>query len=174
MSSSSSEFSRLHDRRKLPAGPVRIEADEAERAALARRFDLVRIDRLQAVLELAGDGDAVSVTGAMQAAWVQSCAVSGDDLPAERADEPVAIRFVPEPATGTPDEEVELDASDLDEIFYDGTVIDIGEAVAQTLALAVDPFAAGPEADRVREEAGLAEPAPEGPLQQALKGLKRD
>ena len=43
-------------------------------------------------------------------------------------------------------------------------------AVAQSLALAIDPFATGPDADRVRKEVGLEEPARENPFAK-LKGL---
>lgn len=158
-----SEFSRVHDLRKLPNRPVRIEANEQERAALARRFDLVRIDRLGAQLQLEADGDTVDVTGTIDAAWVQSCAVSGDDLPVERA-EAISFRFVPEPQDATHDEEIDLEEDELDEIFYTGTSLDLGEAVAQTLALCVDPYATGPDADEVRAETGLDNPEPTGPF----------
>ena len=63
------------------------------------------------------------------------------------------------------------DASDCDEITYSGDRFDVGEAVAQSLALAIDPFATGPEADRIRTEVGLEEPEKENPFA-ALKGLK--
>ncbi|HEX2793115.1 MAG TPA: DUF177 domain-containing protein, partial [Croceicoccus sp.] len=69
------------------------------------------------------------------------------------------------------DEEIELEADELDEIPFTGERFDLGEAVAQSLALAIDPFMAGPDADRVRREVGLAEPEKENPFA-ALKGLK--
>ncbi len=69
-----------------------------------------------------------------------------------------------------PDEEIELEESELDEIPYEGDRFDLGEAVAQSLALAIDPFACGPDADRVRQEVGLAEPEKENPFAK-LKGL---
>ena len=41
-------------------------------------------------------------------------------------------------------------ADECDEIGYSGTIFDIGEAVAQSLALAIDPFATGPQAEAAR------------------------
>jgi len=166
---SAPEFSRPIDRRQITAQPVRIEADEAERAALAKRFAIVSIGRLEAELELILDGEAVEARGRLGADIVQSCAVSGEDLPVT-VDEPLTLRFVPEqPVEG---EEIELDASELDEIPYAGTVFDLGEAVAQSLALAIDPYAVGPNAERARKEAGIAEEAASGPFA-ALAALKK-
>lgn len=163
------EFSRPVDRRHLPAGPLRLVADEAERKALARRFALIAVDRLEAEISLEADGDAVAATGTLWAAIVQTCAVSGDDLPAA-IEEPLSLRFIPEaPVT---DEELELAEEELDEVPYTGTAFDLGEAVAQSLALAIDPFATGPDADRVRRENGLADEAASGPFA-ALAALKK-
>ena len=100
---------------------------------------------------------------------MQSCAISGEDLPVA-IDEPVELRFVPEETPNA--EEVELEESELDEIPYDGRLFDLGEAVAQSLALAIDPYAVGPEAERTRKEAGLADEAASGPFA-ALAALKK-
>jgi uncharacterized metal-binding protein YceD (DUF177 family) len=158
------------DRRGLTAAPLDLVADEAEREALARRFGLVAIDRLQASVTLEADGEIVTGEGTLSAEIVQSCAVSGDDLPVTIA-EPLDLRFVPE--APVEQEEVELAEEELDEIPYSGTAFDLGEAVAQSLALAIDPYATGPDADAVREEVGLAEESPSGPFA-ALAALKKD
>ena len=106
----------------------------------------------------------------MRAEIVQTCAVSGDDLPVT-IEEPFTLRFVPEaPVT---EEEIELEEEDLDEIPYAGTAFDLGEAVAQSLALAIDPFATGPDANRVRAEKGLLDEAAAGPFA-ALAALKKE
>ena len=99
---------------------------------------------------------------------MQSCAVSGDDLPA-RIDEPVDLRFVPAAASHA--EEMELAAEDLDEIEYDDGHFDLGEALAQSLALGIDPYAVGPDAEAARRKAGLTGEGQAGPLAEALKGL---
>ena len=168
------EFSRIVDRRSVTEAPVRIGASEAECAALAKRFGLVAVSRLEAdiVLDLAGDG--VLAKGTLRADVVQSCAVSGDDLPATIAEE-FSLRFVPQADWADYEaEEVELGAEDLDALPYDGTSFDLGEAVAQSLALAIDPFATGPDADKVRSEQGLDNAAKGGALAEALAQLKKD
>ena len=167
---STPEFSRLIDRRGLTEDPVTLAADRGEREALAKRFGLIAIDRLEATLALEADGEAVDASGTLSADVVQSCAVSGDDLPVSIS-EPVTLRFIPE--TPIEAEEIELEESDLDEIPYSGTSFDLGEAVAQSLALAIDPFATGPDADRVRKEKGLLDEAASGPFA-ALAALKKD
>jgi uncharacterized metal-binding protein YceD (DUF177 family) len=168
------EFSRVVDRRSITGEPMGLEATEAERAALAERFALVRIDSLSARLTLEADGEEVKAHGRLQAAIVQSCAVSGEDLPVE-IDEELALVFVPERGEEPEEEEIELEEEELDEIPYSGTAFDLGEAVAQSLALSIDPYATGPEADRAREEHDLAEKGPQGPLQNALAAaLKKD
>jgi hypothetical protein len=68
--------------------------------------------------------------------------------------------------------EIELEESELDEIPYTGTSFDLGEAVAQSLALAIDPYAVGPDAERVRADSGLSDQAAAGPFA-ALAALKK-
>ena len=160
------------DRRAIGPAAVSIEATAEERAALAQRFGLVAIDSLRAKVDLNADGAKVEATGTLNAAFVQACAVSGDDL-SITIEEPFAFRFVPEPTRMQEGEEVELEEHELDEIEYAGTSFDLGEAVAQSLALAIDPYATGPEADRIRDEVGLDKPAAIGPFA-ALAALRKD
>lgn len=169
-SPSASEFSRSLDTRQVEGKTVQLEANEAERAALARRFGLVRVDSLSAELGLSRiDERKVDAHGTLSARFVQSCAVSAEDLPVS-VDEPVYFRFVPQATDHAPDEELELTADDCDEIEYTGHHIDVGEAVAQSLALAIDPFLTGPEADAARKSAGIGTPEDSSPFA-ALKGL---
>ena len=163
------EFSRPLDLRQVGDKPVELEASAEERAAIARRFGLVAVERLRATLTLEPDGDAVNARGRLEAAIVQSCAVSSEDLPVT-IDEPLALRFVPEGPVE--EEELELGEGDLDEIAFTGQAFDLGEAVAQSLALAIDPYATGPDAERVRKEVGLADEAASGPFA-ALAALKK-
>jgi len=164
------EFSRMIDLRQITPAPLTLTATETERAALAARFGLVSVAGLEATVALAADGDTVMAKGRLKAAWVQPCAVSGEDLP-QAADEPLALRFVPAGNHDTSDEEIELSESDCDEIGYTGTTFDLGEAIAQSLALAIDPFATGPNAERARKEAGIIEEGQSGPFA-ALSALK--
>ena len=163
------EFSRPVDRRHIAAQPVTLEANEDQREALASRFGLVAVNRLEATITLEADGEAVNARGRLSAAIVQSCAVSGEDLPVT-IDEPLDLRFVP--AREIAEEEIELEEEELDEIPFSGHVFDLGEAVAQSLALAIDPYAVGPEAECVRKEKGLSGEGASGPFA-ALAALKK-
>jgi uncharacterized metal-binding protein YceD (DUF177 family) len=162
------EFSRPVDVRQADGKQLRLEADEAERAALAGRFGLLRLDRLEAEVALECQDGAIEASGRFVAQWVQSCAVSAEDLPVE-IDEPLAFRFVPASTDHRPDEEFEVGADDCDEIEYTGNTVDVGEAVAQSLALAIDPYATGPGAEEARARLSAQEDS--GPFA-ALKGLK--
>lgn len=164
-----SEFSRTVDLRQLALQPVHLEATSDECAALAARFGLVAVSRLVADLTLEQDHDSVRARGRFAAEVVQSCAVSAEDLPVRIA-ETLDLRFIAA-GSGQPGEEVELEADALDEIEFSGTTIDLGEAVAQSLALAIDPFLEGPDAERVRAEL-LADRGASGPFA-ALAGLKK-
>ena len=167
------EFSRLVEVRHLTDALLVLEPDAAERAALAVRFGIVEIAAMRGEVTCECDGTAVNASGRLTAQIVQACAISGENL-AVAIDEPLTVRFVPaSQAVSSPDEEVELDADALDEIAYDGTAFDLGEALAQSLALAIDPFATGPDADRVRREFGLDAPEASGPFA-ALAALRRD
>ncbi len=164
------EFSHPIDVRQSEGQQLQLSASENERAALAKRFDLVRIDLLQAELVLTRKGRIVEASGTMRADFVQSCAVSAEDI-AVHVEEPLALRFVPERGDHSPDAEIELDAEDCDEIDYAGTTIDPGEAVAQSLGLAIDPFLTGPAAQEMREKGYVSSPESNSPFA-ALKGLK--
>ena len=132
---------------------VQIAAEEAERAALAERFGLVSIARLEAEAVLRREGAQVWADGRLRAEAVQSCVATGDPIPAT-IDEPFALRF--DPVGGEADEEVELDEADLDLLSYEGGAIDLGEAVAQGFSLALDPFPRVADADERLRAAGVA------------------
>ena len=174
----SPEFSRPVSLRQIVGTPLRLEASEAERAALARRFAISAVRRLTAEVSLQRKGERVSAQGSLEADIVQPCAVSGEDFPVH-IEEEIALRFVPEgwihPSLQEGDEiEIELEADDLDEIEYSGETFDVGEAIAQSLALAIDPYAEGPAADEARRKAGITtDEAPSGPLADALGAALR-
>ncbi|PZQ61989.1 MAG: hypothetical protein DI544_05150 [Sphingomonas taxi] len=165
------EFSRIERLDTIGGEPreVTIAADEAERAALARRFGLVAVERLEATFAIRQEGGGVAARGRVAAAVVQACAVTGAPLPAT-VDETVALRFVA-PATGGGEEEVELAGDALDTIEIEGGGIDLGEAAAETMVLALDPFPRSPDAAAALKEAGVLSEDEAGPFG-ALAGLK--
>jgi uncharacterized metal-binding protein YceD (DUF177 family) len=147
--STEAEFSREIDVRQAQGRAVTLSASPDECIALARRFEIVRVDRLEAEVRLTREADVVIAEGTLAADIVQSCAVSAEDLPVT-VREPMTLRFVPASELNVFDEEIEIDAAECDEIPYSGTRIDLGEAIAQSLALAIDPFLTGPEAEAAR------------------------
>ena len=165
------EYSHLIDLRQITDAPLVLEPDADARRRLAGRFVLTAIPGMQAKVQLVREGEQVTVHGHLTADVIQACRVSAEDFPV-RIDEPIHLRFVPPGGEITPDEEIELTAEDCDEIVYDGTAFDLGEAIAQTLALALDPFAEGPNADAFRAEHGLGEESTSGPFA-ALAALKK-
>lgn len=174
---SAPELSRMIKPKALPAGPLLIKASETERDALAKRFGVTSLPSLTASVSFGEKDGAVVARGHLDAVIEQPCAVSRDDITYE-AHEEFDLRFVPEgPETvHAPDEEFELSLEDLDTIEYDGDAFDIGEAIAQTLGLAVDPYREGPDAERIRAEKGIEsdeDRAPSGPLAEALAKLKK-
>jgi uncharacterized metal-binding protein YceD (DUF177 family) len=151
-----SEFSRTVRIDTLSAvpRPVSIGANEAERAALAQRFGLEAIHSLAAKAELVRTGEAVRATGRVTAAVVQSCVASGVPVE-EQVAEDFAIEFRPHPQVGGPDEEIELSEGELDVVFYDAAAVDLGDAVAETVSLALNPFPRAPDAEDALRAAGV-------------------
>ena len=150
------EFSRQERIDTLGEGPrnLTVTADEAERAALAKRFDLPAIAALEAEFALVRKGETVSATGRLHAAVTQSCVATG--APVEAAiDEPFRVLFSPLPPADGSEEEIELSEEECDVVFYEGGSVDVGEAAAETLALSLDPWPRAPGAEEVLKEAGV-------------------
>lgn len=150
------EFSRLYRLDTLSAEPrsVAIEASPEERGALARRFGLVALDGLAAEAELSRTGDSVTAAGRLRARVTQSCVATAEPVEAEVAED-FRVEFRPPPPAAGPDEEIELGEGELDTVFYEGGAVDLGEAVAQSLALGLDPYPRSPAAEAALREAGV-------------------
>jgi uncharacterized metal-binding protein YceD (DUF177 family) len=148
-------------------------ADESERAAIAKRLGLVSLDRLQAHVTLCRTGETVRAEGRLVAALHQSCVATGEPV-AAHVDEPFAVLFMPEPQAGAPEEEIELEESDCDVVFYDGAMIDLGTSIADTLALSLDPYPRIAGADAALKEAGIVGEEQAGPFAILAKLKKND
>ena len=145
-------------------------ADEDERRAVTDRLGLLSLDRLEAHSVLSRNGQKVRASGRLKASLEQACIATGVAVPAH-IDEPFDLLFVPEPKSGSADEEIELGEGDLDTIFHDGAAIDLGGAVADTLALALDPYPRSAGAETALKEAGVLTEEEASPFA-ALAALK--
>lgn len=159
------EFSRRVGADTIGEGPrhLAVEAGPAERAALARRFGLPGIGALAAEIVLTRRESDLLASGTIEAEVTQSCAASGEPV-AARVAAPFEIVFRPPPPAGLPDEEVELDANALDVVFYEGGSIDLGEAVAETLLLNLDPYPRAAGAEEILKAAGVKSEGEAGPF----------
>ena len=149
---------------------IDIIASDGELREVADRLGLLKLDRLEAHAVLSRDGQKVRATGRLRAALDQACVATGDPVPAH-VDEPFDLLFVPEPRGAGSDEEIELGESDLDTIFHDGFAIDLPGAIADTLALSLDPYPRSAGADAALKEAGVLAEEEASPFA-ALAALK--
>ncbi len=120
---------------------VFVEATTAECAALAIRMKLPEVTALRCQFRLERDSaDSLLAHGHLVAQVVQTCVVSLEDF-AGVVEDRFTVRFV-EAGQETDDN----DPESVDEIaFVDGT-LDLGEAAAEQLALALDPYPRAPDA----------------------------
>lgn len=168
---SSPEFSRplraesVHARGRVE----KLTASPAEREALAERFGILSVDSLMAEIELfPHKRDGLALRGRLVADVAQACVVSLEPVPAH-----VEVEFerVYEPGAEDPDVNFSVedlfdpDAEDPPEPLIDG-VVDLGEVVAEELALSLDPYPRAPGAEipeayrpEPEEEAGKADPS---------------
>jgi uncharacterized metal-binding protein YceD (DUF177 family) len=169
MSAPAPEFSRIVPLAQLSARPFsqRIEATAEERDRLSRRFDLLSLDLLVAEVELRRQSSEVILLEAEFAAeFEQCCAVTLEPVRGAVSDR---FSLVYGPA---PEEEQEIALTSDEPAFepLEGNSIDIGEAVAQELSLALPEFPRDPEARL--DEAAIAEPL-EGPFA-TLARMRKD
>ena len=145
--------------------------DEGERRSIAARFGLRALDRLEAHVTLSRTGPVVRAEGRITASIEQSCVVTSEPV-AAHVDEAFALAFLPEPKGSGSDEEIELGAADCDTVFHDGATIDLGSAIADTLALSLDPYPRSASADAALRESGILAEEQASPFA-ALAALKR-
>jgi uncharacterized metal-binding protein YceD (DUF177 family) len=167
---SAPEFSRIERADMIGEGErsVHIAANETERAALAKRFELKSVDSLEGEFRLRRDASGITARGHVRGAVVQACVVTDEPVPVA-IDEPVALRFVTDDIAG--EGEIELDEDALDTMLYDGAAVDLGEAAAETMALALDPYPRSPNAAAALRAAGVVSEDEVTPLN-AFAGLK--
>jgi uncharacterized metal-binding protein YceD (DUF177 family) len=160
MSASTPEFSRLVPLARLGSEPFRqdIEATAEERERLVRRFGLMSLDRLTAAVALHRQGGGlIRLEAEVAAEFAQECVVTLEPVAGKIAQ---SFALVYGPAEDGP-AEIDLDAEAPAFEPLTGDAIDIGEAVAQELSLALPEFPRDPAA--VLDPAAIAA-EPGGPF----------
>ena len=173
------EYSVVVDIRQLSDAPTKISATAQERAALAKRFDIIDIEELSATIGYRHDDVAVIATCRLSADIVQQCVVSLEPFSTKITHDfsivfqPVeTVSDLPEQDAESGDDSFEIDSDDCDVMTYADGRFDIGEAVAQTLALELDPFPRGPNAEDVAKAHGLVTEVPKDNPFAMLEQLK--
>lgn len=139
---------------------VEIEAEPAELAALAARMGLPGVTAFRCRFQLRRiAAGIIEADGQLSAGLIQVCVVTLDEFASEIT-ESFRVHFVP---AGAEDDEPEPDA--VDQVPYDAGTIDLGEAAAEQLALALDPYPHKPGA-ALDEAAVETVPNPFGVLAQ--------
>lgn len=167
------EFSRPLDVTRVPpqGSTERIEAEPPECAALAQRFGLPALHGLEAELKVSRwRGEGLKIKGSFTVDLDQTCVVSLDIFRSTLAGE-FENYFLPAGSSAGTDRTAiaEGDA----EPFEHG-IVDMGEAVAEAVALALDPYPKKPGitfADVLEDKASseAAEPSEASPF----AGLER-
>ena len=131
-----------------------VDATPAECTALAERMMLPAVHALSCTFHLLREGrDKVFARGHLRARITQTCVVTLDDFESE-IEEVFQVRFVP---SGEETDDIDPDADD--EIPFEGSVIDLGEAAAEQLGLALDPYPRMPGVElELPEDAGEPHP----------------
>lgn len=139
---------------RLPSAgrSISVDADEATRAAIAERMNILSVERFVANLNVAPFRGGLRALGHLDAEVHQASVVSFEPVP-ESISEEVDRVFLPAPKQGkpaAPGTEIFVDLEDDDfPDHIDGPEVDLSALLLETLALALDPYprAAGESVD---------------------------
>lgn len=150
------EFSRIYPLDQIGSAwrDVSLSADEGECAALASRFALAAVHQLEAKARIMAEGATIICEGRFSAAVDQLCIATGLPIPVT-VEQAIDIRFVPMSVDEGETSEIEISLHDHDIVEHDGRSVDVGEAVAQSLLLALDPFPRSENAEQTLRAAGV-------------------
>lgn len=170
------EFSRPLDLDALGDEEVRfdIEAEAAERAALAARFGLLGLEALSAALRVRRPAGKpyVRVSGRLSARVTQACVVTLAPVTSTiQEDFAVMYSLAPLPVPIRGEVIVALEDEDLEPVPPGG--IDLGEIAAEQLALALDPYPRAEGAELERRTWGEADEKRPNPFAD-LAALRKD
>lgn len=168
------EFSRplALDSLPLSGTRIRLEASVDECRALAKRFDLVNLDRLEGVIDIAPVDltRTVHVSGRVFAHVVQTCVVTFEPVAAKVEADFDRLFSRDEPAEADAEVEIAIEAETPEPVV--GDELDLGEILAEELSLALDPYPRAADADQRLAELSGDDDAVGGPFG-ALARLRR-
>jgi len=167
------EFSRPLRLDRLSAGTFEADyaASQSEAAALAKRFDLPGIQRLTGSLRVRrpAGGPLIRVEGSIQADVTQTCVVTLTEI-SSRVEESFVQLYTLESHAEDGEVFVAPEDEDTPEPLQ-GNSLDLGEVLAEQLALALDPHPRAPGAVFESASAGAPSAAPRNPFAE-LETLK--
>lgn len=131
---------------------LELEADAGTLTTLCRRFDLRALTRLVARLQVQRSGKGIRIDGDFTADVVRICVVTLQDFETVIA-ESIHILYLPDPDDADAEGVVIDPDSEEDTEPLPEAGVDPGEAVAQSLSLALDPFPHAPDAGMVDADA---------------------
>jgi len=145
---------------------IELQAEAAERAALAGRFGLLEVTSLagHGRLERSPDGREICLRARLEAEVVQSCVLSLEPLPTSIREWVERRYWIGPGAPPAPDPEmIDPDAEEIEPLTT--PTIDLGEVLAEELALALEPYPRAAEAtvpvSRLSPGISLGEPEQE-------------
>lgn len=163
---------------KLPAGgrSVAVDANEAERIAIAKAMNILSVERFVAELSVTPLRGGLRAQGHLDANVTQASTVSFEPV-TETIRETIDRVFLPAAKEGhapTPGSEVFIDLEDDDfPDHIDGPEVDLSALLLETLALALDPYPRLP--GESLEELGLAtDPGAGGPFAELARLKAKD
>lgn len=143
-------MSKVHDlsltlaNEEIQAEPKRftVQASDADRAALVERFNIVALDKLTAKVEVRADAraEAIVVSGHVGAELSQQCIVTLEDVPESISEDFELMLVSPETADRYDEDELYLDPEAPEYDAFEGDEVPVGEIVAQTLSVMMNPY----------------------------------
>jgi uncharacterized metal-binding protein YceD (DUF177 family) len=132
-----------------------LNPSEDDRRAIAKRFALVSLDRLEAKLTLVRWHDGGQIDGRWKATVTQNCGVTLEDYATDLSGH-FRVRVVPQGSLHAPDPEVveiafDPEADDPPDVLEDN-IVDLAHYVLEELSLSIDPFPRKPDAVFVAPE----------------------
>lgn len=138
------DFSFVLDVDDIQAEPRQflLQGQEKQLSDLAKRFKLVALNSFSAAVSVYSDrkDKTIWIKGTITAELVQQCVVTLGDVP-EKLDESFELMLVsPEMAEQLDEDEVYLDPEAPDYDAFEGATVPVGDMVAQTLAVLMNPY----------------------------------